>query len=186
MGGRGVDRSLIILMSTCVRVYLHLRSCRRAAPPLVWPRSLVDRPKCSKPLVLDLNQWIYLAKASTGPPIARKHLDILEWCRHARARGSLLFPPADSHYVEMATIKDPSQRQALANLREELSGFSTLLSRPCASTHSPGLAQPVRRSLDSSPSCWPPGAHRRVTSSHHGQRKRCKETPARSPTAAPL
>ena len=40
-----------------------------------------------------------------------------------------MFPLSASHYAELVGIKDPAQRQDLANVMEELSDFTVLLSR---------------------------------------------------------
>ena len=81
-------------------------------------------------MYLDLNHWIGLAKASTGHRDGGRHVPALEACRAARAAGAAVFPLSGAHYMEMAKIKDPAQRRALAAVMEELSGFATLMSRP--------------------------------------------------------
>jgi hypothetical protein len=99
-------------------------------PALAWPPSLVDRPRVPLLIYLDLNHWIGLAQAATGLPTGERHAAALEACRRARSEGVALFPLADAHYVETSKIKSPQQRQDLAAIMEELSGFVTLLSRP--------------------------------------------------------
>jgi hypothetical protein len=98
-------------------------------PALVWPLALV-RPSCPPKLVyLDLNHWIYLSRAANGTTGGAPYLPALEACRHARATGSAVFVLSGAHYMELTKIADPAQRQRIAEVMEELSGFTTLLSR---------------------------------------------------------
>jgi hypothetical protein len=99
------------------------------SPALLWPPAL-RRPASPPTLVyLDLNHWIYLAHAATGHRNGSQYEPALRRCRAARADGTALFPLSATHYMEIAKISDPAQRSDLAGLMEELSGFTTLLSR---------------------------------------------------------
>ena len=99
-------------------------------PPLLWPTSLVDRPR--RPLVcyLDLNHWIGLSRANAGRADGERYVEALEACRAAKGSGTAIFPISDAHYVEMAKIRSESQRARLADVMWELSGLTTILSRP--------------------------------------------------------
>ena len=44
--------------------------------------------------------------------------------------GVALFPLAHAHYLEVSKIKNPKQQGDRAAIMEELSGFTTLLSKP--------------------------------------------------------
>lgn len=95
-------------------------------PELVWPNLIL--PNSAVPVIyLDLNHWIYLAQAAAGKrPGEQESLTI---CRTARARGTAFFVLSTAHYFEMQKINDPAQRAAIADVMEELSGFSSLLGR---------------------------------------------------------
>jgi hypothetical protein len=99
-------------------------------PAPAWPPALLLPRRPPALVYLDLNHWIGLAKAATGHRDGTRHLPALEACRVARAAGAAVFPLSAAHYMEMAKIKDPAQRRALAAAMEELSGFATLMSRP--------------------------------------------------------
>lgn len=93
-----------------------------------WPA--VVRPSFDVKLVyLDLNQWIGLAKAATGHSDGRRFGDALEAAREAKREGCAVFPLSGSHYMELAGIGSFRHRTDIAGVMEELSGFSTLLSR---------------------------------------------------------
>jgi hypothetical protein len=47
----------------------------------------------------------------------------------AKSAGTALFVLSAHHYMEMQKIKDPSQRRAIADVMEELTGFASLLDR---------------------------------------------------------
>lgn len=79
-------------------------------------------------IYLDLNHWISLAQAATGHRDGIRFLPVLEACRQIRRHRRGIFPLSNSHYVEISKIKDPRQRQDLATVMEELSGFSALIS----------------------------------------------------------
>lgn len=78
---------------------------------------------------LDLNHWIYLAQARAGVPSGRRFGDTLETCRTLRRQGAATFVLSGSHYMELLKIRDPSQRRAIADVMEELTGFSALMNR---------------------------------------------------------
>ncbi len=91
----------------------------------VWPAAL-KMPESSPTVYLDLNHWIGLAQANTGHAEGKQHLPALEAVRTAQAKGAV-FPISNAHYMELAGIRDPRQRQDLATVMEELSGFAVLL-----------------------------------------------------------
>lgn len=102
---------------------------RDEPPALVWPR-LLELPSDNVPLVyLDLNHWISLAQASTGHPNGASFVPILEASAAAKSAGTALFVLSADHYMEMGKIRDPSQRRAIADVMEELTGFASLLDR---------------------------------------------------------
>lgn len=98
--------------------------------PYVWPGRYLLRPSYDHALTyLDLNHWIGLARAAVGHPEGARHLPALERLRRAKATGRALFPLSSTHYMEMAGIKRARQRRDVAAVMEELSGFTTILSR---------------------------------------------------------
>ena len=100
-----------------------------SAPPLVWP-PLLELPPADKLVVyLDLNHWIGLSQALAGHPKGAAHGDVLEACRAAHSSGRGLFVLSGTIYAEVQKIKDPMQRRRLTEVMEELTGFSTLVSR---------------------------------------------------------
>jgi hypothetical protein len=100
----------------------------RAEVDYVWPEIL--RPAYEVKLVyLDLNQWIELAKAATGHKDGARHLSALEAARVAKHAGTAMFPLSGTHYMELAAISSFRHRCDIADLMEELSDFSTILSR---------------------------------------------------------
>ena len=54
---------------------------------------------------------------------------MLQACRAARSAGKALFVLSSTIYAEVQKIKDPMQRRRLAEVMEELTDFSTLVSR---------------------------------------------------------
>lgn len=98
----------------------------RPPTPYVWPASLTRPPGGVQVVYLDLNHWIALAKANTGHSDGRRHQPALEAIRGADAR--FVFPLSSVHYMEMAGIPDPRQRQDVATVMEEISGFACLMS----------------------------------------------------------
>ena len=99
------------------------------APPLVWP-PLLELPPADKLVVyLDLNHWIGLSQALAGHPKGAANGTVLEACRAARSAGKALFVLSGTIYAEVQKIRDPMQRRRLAEVMEELTDFSTLVSR---------------------------------------------------------
>jgi hypothetical protein len=95
-----------------------------------YARPTIFRPSYDIELVyLDLNQWIALAKAALGHRDGVQHLPALEAARAAKAAGSAIFPLSGTHYMELAGIGSYRHRSDIAAVMEELSDFSTLLSR---------------------------------------------------------
>ncbi|MER6289151.1 hypothetical protein [Streptomyces sviceus] len=100
---------------------------RKQALPYAWPTHLV-RPQAGQRLVyLDLNHWISLAKAATGRRTGEIYRPALTAVQEASRSGKYLFPLSLTHYMEMAGIQDPRQRGDIADVMEDLSGFTTLL-----------------------------------------------------------
>jgi len=99
------------------------------SPPLNWPPTLRRPASPPKLVYLDLNHWIYLSQAATGHREGSQFEPALQRCRAARDAGTVVFPLSATHYMEIIKITDPAQRGNLAILMEELSGFTTLLSR---------------------------------------------------------
>jgi hypothetical protein len=98
------------------------------SPRLVWPA--FHRPTTGEKLVyLDQKHWIHLAQADTGHPAGADFVKPLKAMREARAAGSVLFPLSETHYSETLKITDPKQRDAVARVMEELSGFVALPAR---------------------------------------------------------
>lgn len=101
--------------------------------PLNWPALL--RPRRPPHIVyLDMNQWIYLAQAAAGHPQGERHKDVLTVCRAARASGAAIFPLSAATYMELYKNQSSRQREDLAVVIEELSGFVTLLDRTVVTT----------------------------------------------------
>jgi hypothetical protein len=95
----------------------------------VWPAGLL-LPDSARPLLyLDLNHWIGLSDARLGRPNGGRYQSALEAARDARAANRVVFPLSGSHYMEIAKIVDPRRRAGLTAIMEELSGFTTALSR---------------------------------------------------------
>ena len=96
----------------------------------MWPVR-VTRPTRPPALVyLDLNHYIYLARAAAGDPTTPPGYDcLLTACRTSYDEGRVVFPLSGTHYVEMSGIQDPAQRQSVATVMERLSGFRVLLGR---------------------------------------------------------
>jgi hypothetical protein len=100
-----------------------------STPPLVWPK-LLEFPAADKLIVyLDLNHWIGLSQSLAGHPKGAAYGDVLTACRSARSAGRALFVLSGTIYAEVQKIKDPNQRHRLAEVMEELTDFSTLVSR---------------------------------------------------------
>ena len=102
---------------------------RVEAPPLIWPPALT-LPTSGRPLVyLDLNHWIALAKAAVGHPQGAPNVDTLETCRSASLRRAATFVLGGGHYSELLKIESRRQRHDVGVVMEELSQFTSLLSR---------------------------------------------------------
>ncbi|MFF6976234.1 hypothetical protein ACFZAV_00525 [Streptomyces sp. NPDC008343] len=102
---------------------------RRQDLAFAWPAHLV-RPQTGQRLVyLDLNHWIYLAKAATGHRTGEQYKPALSAVRDAAQSERYLFPLSLTHYMELSGIQDPRQRGDVADVMEEVSGFTTLLTR---------------------------------------------------------
>jgi hypothetical protein len=99
------------------------------AAQLIWPPLLELPPADMLIVYLDLNHWVGLAQALAGHPKGAAHGDVLESCRAARSAGKALFVLSGTIYAEVQKIKDPMQRRRLAEVMEELTDFSTLVSR---------------------------------------------------------
>jgi len=101
-----------------------------AAPPsLIWPSKLNVPARPPKLVYLDMKDWINLSHVTTNGAHAKNFRDALDACRAARATGAAIFPIAAAHYMEMSGIGNPNKRKPIADLMEELSGFTTMLSR---------------------------------------------------------
>jgi hypothetical protein len=96
----------------------------------IWPGRYLLRPSYDVRVVyLDLNHWIGLAKANVGHPQGADIVEPLKQLRAAKAAGQVVFPLSSTHYMEMAGITQARQRRDIAGVMEELSGFTSLLSR---------------------------------------------------------
>jgi hypothetical protein len=102
---------------------------RRQDPAYAWPGHLVRGHTGQRLVYLDLNHWISLAKAATEHRTGGPYQSALTAVREAARSGLYLFPLSATHYMEMAGIQDPRQRADIADVMEEVSGFTTLLSR---------------------------------------------------------
>ncbi len=101
----------------------------RSDVPYVWPSRFFQPAFDTKLVYLDLNHWIYLAKAATGHQDGARHCAALETLRRAAASSQFLFPLSGTHYMEMQGIQNPRWRRDITDVMEELTGFRTLLSR---------------------------------------------------------
>lgn len=102
---------------------------RDEAPAVVWPPLLELPSEDVKLVYLDLNHWISFAQASTGHPNGARFVETLEACKAAKSAAGAVFVLSATHYMEMNKIKDPSQRQVIADVMEELTGFASLMDR---------------------------------------------------------
>lgn len=94
---------------------------------LVWAQLM--RPQI--PLVyLDINHFIYLARATEGDEAApHGYVELLAASRSAAREQRAVFPLSCEHLWELSAIRDPKQRTRIADVMEELSGFNYLLGR---------------------------------------------------------
>lgn len=95
----------------------------------VWPPTITRNHSARRLVYLDLNHWIGLAKAATGHRDGGRYRELLELSRWQQVQGESLFPLSGQHYMELAAVRDPRRRRDVAEVMEELSGFSTLLCR---------------------------------------------------------
>lgn len=104
----------------------------RGDPPLpevVWPPRILRPPRPPALIYLDLNHYIYLARAVAGETVPYGYGSLLQEARRARRQGRAIFPLSATHYMEMSRIRDPAQRAAVAEVMGDLSGFHVLLGR---------------------------------------------------------
>lgn len=99
---------------------------RRTSTPFRFPPMLKRAP--GPPVTyLDLNQWVYLAQAATNHPNGARHAGTLKSLRRLVTAGELTIVTSSTTYMEISLIADPRQRQDLAEVIEELTGFKALL-----------------------------------------------------------
>lgn len=77
---------------------------------------------------LDQWVWIRLARAAAGTPEKRDESDLLKALIDAANEG-VAFPLSGTHYIETASVKNPRQRQNLAEVMASVSHFRTIRSR---------------------------------------------------------
>jgi hypothetical protein len=95
---------------------------------LVWPPAL-KRPATPPTLLyLDLNHWINLAKAKLQRGSAARYQDLLYQCRRAVTEKRIRILLSAPLVEEIYAIRDPRQRNDLANLIEELTHFEYMAS----------------------------------------------------------
>ena len=99
-----------------------------------WPTTL-HRPPDAQLIYLDLNHWINLAKALSGHPDGRRHLDVLHRLLQSAKRGGAIFPISHSIFTEVLKIGDRRRRSDLSKVIERLSGFAVVTSRHVVATH---------------------------------------------------
>lgn len=98
-------------------------------PEIVWPPRILPPPRPPALIYLDLNHYIYLARAVAGETVPDGYHSLLLAAHRAQQQGRAIFPLSATHYVEMSRIRDPAQRVAVAGVMEDLSGFQVLLGR---------------------------------------------------------
>lgn len=101
----------------------------RSEVPYAWPTSLLLGIGSRRSIYLDLNHWIGLAKAAVGHRDGARYAALLHACRLAVSRDDAVLPLSGVHYMELSGIRDPRQRQDIARVMMELSGFRTVLCR---------------------------------------------------------
>jgi hypothetical protein len=101
---------------------------RRTEVPYVWPDTLI-RPEGSRLIYLDLLHWVTLAKAATGHAQGADHVLALETLREAVASGEYVIPLCSTHMMELAPTKNQRQRFDVAQVMEDLSGWSVTIPR---------------------------------------------------------
>ncbi|RKE07947.1 hypothetical protein C8E86_2787 [Catellatospora citrea] len=100
------------------------------APELIWPDSLIQPQRPPALIYLDLNHWIGIAKANVGRATGGGYMALLDAARTAKREAAAVFVLSDSLFIEMSNIADPRQRRDLADVMEELTSFTIMLSRP--------------------------------------------------------
>ena len=75
---------------------------------------------------LDQAEWIELTKAALERPVHPRVSEALEIARYGVRQGLVRFPLSSSHYMETMGIRQWRQREPLARLMAELSGFETI------------------------------------------------------------
>jgi hypothetical protein len=99
------------------------------APELIWPDCLIPPTRPPALVYLDLNHLIQLAKANTGHPDGSRYVALLAAARVAVGQGAAKFVISGSLFMESGKIGSRRQRHDVADVIEELTGFSTLISR---------------------------------------------------------
>ena len=87
------------------------------------------RPDGVKLIYLDLNHWVALAKAAVGHPEGSQHVGALETLRAAKASGRYVLPLSSTHFMELSAVKNRRHRVDVADVMEELTGFTVIVSR---------------------------------------------------------
>ncbi len=72
-------------------------------------------------MYLDLNQWIYLARAEAGADARKQYRLALQTARDLVSAGQAVFPLSAEHFMEVAKISDDTRRRKLAQLMVKLS-----------------------------------------------------------------
>jgi hypothetical protein len=99
-------------------------------PDVVWPSELALPSRPPAVVYLDQNHFVNMAKVVAGKPVLAGYPDLLEACRKTVDEGRAVFPLSATHLMETATISKIRQRNDVAAVMEELSGFQYLLGRP--------------------------------------------------------
>ena len=100
------------------------------AAELVWPTGIRQASRPPRLVYLDLNHWINLGKARLGQQAPDGYVEMLAECIAARERGAAAFVLSASLLLEITKIKDPAQRQHLADTIQKLTDHDYLLDRP--------------------------------------------------------
>jgi len=100
------------------------------AVALVWPTGIRQAARPPLLVYLDLNHWINLGKARLGKHAPDGYVELLAQCITARERGAAVFVLSASLLLEITKIKDPAQRQHLADTIEQLTDYDYLIDRP--------------------------------------------------------
>ena len=97
---------------------------------LIWPTGIRQASKPPHLVYLDLNHWINLGKARLGKQAPGGYVELLAECIAARKRCTVTFVLSASLLLEITKIKDPAQRQHLADTVDQLTDHEYLLDRP--------------------------------------------------------